>query len=152
VAMYFLNNFLDCDLVEDPSITTKKFFDSAQQYINQSTMPPELKAASLLHMLSSLTNNSTTINVQNFAETNLDMQYSDDFLEYMEEHGVSHTSFVKDVALISHKLSKSQFLFDSGICVIAPQDTIQSKLNYEAADGNQIKMQIIDSLKKVASN
>ena len=70
----------------------------------------------------------------------------------MEDNGIPNTSFVKDVALISHRLSKSQFVFDSGICVIAPQDTIQSQLNYEPAEGNQIKMQIVDTLKKVASH
>lgn len=151
VAMFFLKDFLNCDLIESPSVTTKKFFESSQDFVNNSNMPQEEKANAIMHILSTLTNNTGAINIQNFAENNLNPEYADEFMSFMTEHKLPKTSFVKDITLIEHKLKKSQFSFDSGICVIAPQDTINTTLNYKSTKTGKIKMEIIDSLKKVSS-
>ena len=151
VAMYFLSNFLDCQLVDDPSVTTKKFFESAQKFVNDSDMSAEKKAKTFTHILSALTNNTGAVNIQAFAENNLDIEYADNFINFMQDQDIPTTSFVKDVALIHNKLSKRQFVFDSGIYVIVPENITESQLSYEGADGRKIKMQIIDSLKKVGA-
>lgn len=151
VAMYFLTNFLDCKLVDEPSVTTKKFFESAQKFINESNMPAEKKAKTFTHILSALTNNAGTVNIQTFAENNIDIEYADGFIDFMKNHNVPITSFVKDTALIQNKLSKRQFVFDSGIYVIAPENIAESQLSYEGTDEGKIKMQIIDSLKRVGA-
>ncbi|MCD4713820.1 MAG: nucleoid-associated protein, partial [Clostridiales bacterium] len=149
VAMYFLGDFLQCKLIDDPSVVTKRFFDATQEFINNSEMPPEKKAMLLTHMLSALSNNTNAINVQTFAENSLDYQIADDFLEFMNRKSVPCTSFVKDIALISNKLSKQQFIFDSGILVVTPINISDQQLTYQEAEGGKLKMLITDSLKKV---
>lgn len=151
VAMYFLSDFLDCQLIDDPSVTTKKFFESAQKFVNDSDMTAEKKANIFTHILSALTNNLGALNMQDFAENNLDIEYADNFLDFMRDQDIPITSFVKDVALINSKLSKRQFIFESGIYVVVPEDTTESQFSYKGADDGKIKIQITDSLKRVGA-
>lgn len=151
VADYFLTNFLGCKLKNDPSLQTKKFFETTQEFINNSEMSAEEKNATVIHLVSNLTNNSGTINPQQFAENCLGVQYADNFLAVLNENGVGHNSFVKNTTLISNKLSQSEYIFLSGIKVSAPKEEIENHLSLSSLEGGRTKMEIIDSLMKVSS-
>lgn len=153
-ADFFLSDFLGCELISEPQMVTKSFFESTQEFINSSSLSPSDKASMINHLVSQLTNNYPTVNIRKFSEdsfpiSSVDSGLVDEYINEIEE-SCQCTTFVKDTALISGKLKKQQFSFVSGVSVIVPGDLKDSDIiKYGETEDRKMKMEIIDSVKEI---
>lgn len=72
VAYFFLERFLGCSLKELPELTTKRFFEATEHFINEDVVDPETKARYQVALAAELGGTRTTVSRQAFANTNLD--------------------------------------------------------------------------------
>lgn len=72
VARFFLSQFLGCRLKERPEITTKKFFDATESFINDEVVDPVKKARYQVALLAELSGTRTDVSLEGFANSNLD--------------------------------------------------------------------------------
>ncbi|MGI6551008.1 MAG: nucleoid-associated protein [Syntrophomonadales bacterium] len=149
VADFFLNKFLGCQLTEQSQVLTKRFFETTQKYINEKIDSPERKGELLNHLLSELTNQNIMTNPTEFARRVLPPNKQDDYIDYIQENGVTVNSFHKDCSIIENKLKKIQIDFASGISVFGLKEAINSKSSITEMDDGQTKMEIIDQLAQV---
>lgn len=150
VADFFLKNFLGCKLREEPSITTKKFFDNTEQFINELDLPAEIRAQIHIHLISELSNNNTSINILEFARRSLSADKVQNFMNKLTENKVSQT-FTKDNLLIHDKIKKVQYEFESGIKITGDQQVVTEKLILHNTDNGKTRIEFIDALTKVVS-
>ena len=150
VADFFLKDFLGCKLREEPSITTKKFFDTTEQYLNEVNLPAEIKAQIHTHLISELTNNTSTINVLEFARRSLSADKVQGYMNKLTDNKVTET-FTKNNQLIYDRIKKVQYEFESGIRILGDQQVVKEKVTMNNTDDGKTKIEFIDALTKVVS-
>lgn len=150
VADFFLKDFLGCKLREEPSITTKKFFDTTEQFLNEANLPAETKTQIHTHLISELTNNNQTINVLDFARRSLAADKVQSFMTKLTENKVTQT-FTKDNLLIHDRIKKVQYEFESGIKILGEQKVVKEKLTLHNTDDGKTRIEFIDELTRVVS-
>ena len=150
-ADFFMSEFLSCELISEPPMVTKLFFEETQKFVNSSNLSPNDKARIITHLVSHLTNNSASLNIQRFAEDSFPSNKADEYLTQIQNL-CGCSLFVKDTSLISKKLKKQLFSFDSGISVTVPSELDDEELiKYEETEDNKMKIQIVDSVKEIRS-
>ncbi len=149
VAFFFLSQFLGCRLKEVPEVTTKRFFDATERFINDDVEDPQEKALYQVALVAEIQNARPSISPEGFANSNIATDYRPRFLERVEEQGITARSFVKDPALVEPILRKIQWTFAGGISVMAPPDQIGEQLQVEARSDGRTRMEIVDQLRDV---
>ncbi len=150
VADFFLKDFLGCKLIEEPSITTKKFFDTTEQFINEAGLSADVKTQIHTHLISEHTNNNTGINILEFARRSLPADIVQSYMNKLIQNNVSQ-SFVKDNQLIKGRIKKVQYEFESGIKIIGEQQVVNEKLTLSNTDDGKTRIEFTDALTKVVS-
>lgn len=151
VADFFLKDFLGCKLSEEPQITTKKFFDTTMQYLNDSDISAEEKTEFHTHLISELTNNNTSINILEFARRSLPADKIQNYMDELTENKVNQTTFFKNNQLILSRIKNVQYEFESGIKIIGENKIIKDMLTISGVEDGKIKVELIDALSKVVS-
>lgn len=151
VADFFLKDFLGCKLREEPSITTKKFFDITIQFINEADIPAETKTQIYTHLISEHTNNNGTINPLEFARRSLPANKIQSYTDKLSESKVTQATFTKDNSLIYDRIKKVQYEFESGIKIIGEQEVVREKILIRDIEDGKMKIEFIDTLTKVVS-
>lgn len=151
VANFFLKDFLGCKLKEEPHITTKKFFEITVEYLNNVDLPAEAKTQIHTHLISELTNNNPAINPLDFARRSLPSDKIQNYMNKLAENELAQSTFIKDNLLISGKIKKVQYEFQSGIKILGEQDVVKEKLSICNTDDGRTKIEFIDQLTKVVS-
>lgn len=151
VAFFFLGRYLGCRLREVPEVTTKKFFDAMETFINEDVESPEEKARYQIALVAELQNTHQSISPEGFANANIAAARRPKLLERVVEAGISATSFVKNRSLVEPSLRRIQWNFESGIAVIASPDNIGQQLRVEDGPDGRTKMEITDRLREVKS-
>lgn len=121
LARFWLR-FLGCKLVEEPRISTQKWFDASVLYLNENVTDPLVKSALYGHLVSELNSNKTVISPKKFAADFVSISESDNYLEFLKSKHVSVTQFHKDTADIATKLKRLAFYTSKGVLISAPAD------------------------------
>ncbi len=151
VADFFLKDFLGCKLKEEPHITTKKFFETTIQFINGSDISSEQKTEVHTHLISELTNNSSTINPLDFAHRSLPADKIQSYMDKLVANKISPHTFSKDNKLIQDRIKKVQYEFESGIKILGEKDVVREKLTFHGTEDGKTRIEFIDALTKVVS-
>jgi hypothetical protein len=130
VANFFLHSFLGCKLRESPAVSTKRFWDAAERFLNEEVTDPQLQARYLLAMTAEMRSQSVNVNPASFAKHHLEVPDQDGFRLAMKQAGVG-ASFVKDNQRIEGKLDRVQYEFASGIRLSGPSEAMKDRVTIE---------------------
>lgn len=148
VASFFLNRFLGCKLLKDPEIATKYFYEATEDFINEKIEDPMLRAQYYGHVVSELQSQTPTVSTEQFAETYLPVEIRQEYVEHLEAKEVP-ANFPKNNELINKRLKKTMYEFNSGIRVIAPNESADERIKLTSLDNGETKLEIQDRLEEV---
>jgi hypothetical protein len=149
IASFFLSEFLGCRLRDDPTVSTKHFYEAGEDFINKSVADPLDRVTYHRHILSELTSNRTVINPNDFANTYLKPEDRQPFLTHLSDNKVPAGPFPKNNVLIAPRLKTTIMEFQSGIQVAGPQEVMKEKVSLEKTDEETVRATITDKLKKI---
>lgn len=148
VADFFLTSFLGCKLKEEPHVSTKKFFEAATQFINGETLTNAEKLDVRTHLISELTNNLPTVNIQTFAQMALPSGKTQVFMDTMTNNNIP-TFFSKNTELIADKIKKVKYELECGIKITGTEEAVKNNMNIESCEDGRTKFELVDRIKKV---
>ncbi|MGV3596800.1 MAG: nucleoid-associated protein [Bacteroidota bacterium] len=141
VKSQFIEQFLGCFPFDDPSISTKKFYELTKEFIF--LLPDKLSQAKYLQDLNSyVQKNITLLNPRDFAEDYLiTSKERDDYKNYLAKNEFSFQSFPKNNTLISTKIKKITMVFANGISLTGDKGTFDKKVIItKTEDGHEAKI------------
>jgi 37-kD nucleoid-associated bacterial protein len=148
MADFFLADFLGCRLRDDPAQVTSDYFVRGEKFINERIASPEKRALYHRAWVTDLASQAQTIVPRTFAETHLDEEDRNAFLQFLRDGDVSTTQFRKDTELIASRLQEREYLWASGIRVRGSQEALDAHSEVEV-DGELLQMIISDRLQSV---
>jgi hypothetical protein len=149
VAYFFLSRFLGCRLKELPEITTKRFLEATESFINEEVADPERKASYQVALLAELNATRDSVSPEAFANNNLATEHRQAFMTHLEEAGLTAPSFVKDTNLVKPHLRRIQFTFQTGISVLTSPDNIGEQVKVQPEEDGRTRIEITDFLKNM---
>ncbi|MGG6265431.1 nucleoid-associated protein [Leptolyngbya sp. AN03gr2] len=149
VATFFLKSFLGCRLQEAPKLTTKKFFEASEKFINSEVDDPAKKAKYEISLLALMNNQEDTIRPKHFVEQNLEVRDRQRLIKYLDESDVPTDTFPKDVELIQNSLKQVCMKFSSGMVVLAPPHVIEERVRLEEAEDGSTHVEFSDQLSEL---
>lgn len=150
VAHFFLEQFLGCQLTELPQITTKRFYDAVETFINEDVGEPEVKAQTQIALLATMNGTQGTVSVRLFAQEHLGVQYRQLFMERMTRAHLPQTGFDKDLHLIRNHLRRIQMAFQSGVAILASPDSIGHQVKITDLPDGRTKVEVTDHMRQVS--
>jgi hypothetical protein len=149
IAGFFLTDFLGCCLAEDERIATKRFFTVTQDFFNAQIEDPVERTQALTHLLSEVTNQTTRINVREFARRSVPTQQRQAFLNHLEQEGVGVREIRKNIELIDAQTKKMALEFENGVTVVGTREAFRQSVQVERARAGAARVEITGKLKRV---
>jgi hypothetical protein len=149
VKSQFMEQFLGCFPFDDPSISTKNFYELTRSFIGQ--LPDKLFQAKYLQDLNSyVQKNNTHLNPREFAEDYLNTaKERDDYKNFLAKHNFAFQSFPKSTFLISTKIKKITMVFANGISLIGDKGTFEEKVTITKTEDGEHEAKIKSRIKKI---
>lgn len=148
VANFFLQKFLGCQLADEPAIVTKRFWDTAERFINDEVADPLRRTGYLLALTAEMTSQKTDVSPRGFAVEHVEPTDRDPFNSFMSETGLE-TPFLKDTRKIAGRIERVQYEFASGIRLTGPADEVRERVTLEEGEGGQTRVEFEDQLRGV---
>lgn len=148
IADFFLKRFLGCKLLDDPMVSTKRFYDATEKFINDYVEDPLRRTKYYNHLVSELTSQKGSLSPKSFAEKYLVVADRQKYLDYLESQNVAPTSFPRETDLISARLEKRVLEFRSGIAIVTPHESSE-RVKLSKLENGEIKAEVQDFLKTV---
>lgn len=121
LAVFFLKKFLGCRHKDEPREVTRRFHDTAVEWINSRITDPDTRVNYLMAVLVELQSTAVTLDPAAFIRTHLKLPHREDFAAFLKERGLPvRATFDKDTELIGTKLSKLRVEFTNGVFLVAP--------------------------------
>lgn len=149
VASFFLNSFLGCKFMYDPSIQTKDFFRYSIQFIKEKIEDPITQNKYKLHLQSYISNQERVINPRTFATTNLEVAHRQAYEDYLTEKGVGVAEIIRDTSCIKTYIEKIALEFENGIQIIGNQQDFEEQVSIEHLEDGRTKAMVESRLKKI---
>lgn len=121
VAHFWLD-FLGCQVLEAPRVTTERWFDCTVKFINDYIPDSEQKNEVYNHLISELKSNKATVTPRSFVKDYIPQPLQDSYDNFLKENHVTLTRFTKDTADISTRLRRKSLTTSRGIQVTVPED------------------------------
>lgn len=148
VANFFLQKFLGCRLADEPAIVTKRFWDTAERFINEQVADPIRQTTYLLALTTEMTSQKNDVSPRGFVAEHVESGDRDRFNTFMSEAGLD-TPFIKDTRKITGRIERVQYEFASGIRLTGPVDEVRERVMLERGEGGQTRVEFEDHLKGV---
>jgi len=146
-ANFFLDDFLGCNLTDDPSMKTQDFFKVATKFIQKFVKDPVVQSKYRLHLLSSLSNEGKTIQPRKFAASSLQLEHRDQFESFLIKEGVGVNDIVRDTSLIDKDIKEMILEFENGVRIIGNQENFEENVKTEQLKTGETKAVVISKLK-----
>ncbi len=118
----FWMRFLGCGFVEEPRVTTQRFFESTLDFISNVVTEPTVKAEIYEHLQSQMKANVRTFAPQTFIQDYVPEEYQEPYREHLENAHVALAQFRKDVADIEKSLERKLYKTKKGGVISVPAD------------------------------
>jgi len=125
VADFFLSIYLGCQRRDAPDVTTRRFFDGVQTYINKVVEDPGKKAQYEIALLAAMSSRQPSINPSDFARDNLAAEDRQPMMDLLRDQGAPVRVFTKDIDLIRSQLGRARFDFQKEISLYVAPDLVQ---------------------------
>jgi hypothetical protein len=149
MAAFFLDNFLGCEVRDDPTQMTNSYYVSGEKYLNEKVTAPEKQARYHRAFIADLASQAATVTPRKFAEEHLDKEDREAFLSTLKAEGVPTTQFAKDTELITSRLQEEEYVFNGGIRVRGTQEALEEHSEISEGNDKTLEMLITDRLKSV---
>jgi hypothetical protein len=136
-------------LKETPELTTKRFWEITEQYINEQIEDPELKGKYLVGLTAEMGANQQAVNPEAFVNNTFKTQDRAPLLALQAGAGIPTTAFPKDTALILSQLKRLQSSFKSGISVLASPQHLGNELAVSETDDGRTRLEVTDDLTNI---
>ncbi|MFE1056969.1 nucleoid-associated protein [Streptomyces rochei] len=125
VARFFLEKFLGCRHKNDPRELTRRFHDTAMEWINSRLTDPDVRMDYVMAVMVELQSSATALDPTAFIKKHVRPPHRDGFAEFLEEHDVPVRVFDKDTELVGNRLQKMRVELSSGAFLVAPVEVVQ---------------------------
>ncbi|MBE2168773.1 MULTISPECIES: nucleoid-associated protein [unclassified Cobetia] len=146
-ARYFYSGFLGLRVPENSEQLTRNFYEYTKNFINDSDMSVEDKVdlQQALHTYLK-TDQKTTIQSSDFAESYMLEEYKDDYCHYLTGKNFPAQAILKDTSLIKRKLQHRKMSFSTSVRVIAPAESFDEMVQVLEVTDDYTKIQIHGTL------
>jgi len=148
IADFFLADFLGCELVQQSSVSTRRFFETLVGFVNSRVPEVTTRASYMRAAVAALNSNATTLNVKGFVRDHVNTKHQSELSKLLAEQNVPN-SFRKDVQEIKSKLSRMVIDFKNGASVIAPYEIDPATFKLDQGDDGRTKVTVHDKVKGV---
>ncbi|MFG0588271.1 nucleoid-associated protein [Acinetobacter sp. YQ_14] len=126
-AEYFYRKFAGCGYPETSARTTKLFFETTREFIQNLNIPTE-KKYELFNALNTYlkVDKSPTIDPNDFAESYLDIDIRDSYKAHLTNNSLPVTAFTKDIKFIETKLKLHKVTFGNNVKLEADPHTFET--------------------------
>jgi hypothetical protein len=129
VASFFLSSFLGCRLKTVPSVATKQFFLTTEQFIDEHVQEPERKADYTVALLAAMKAPSRDIRPRDFADQSFVAGDRTPYRQFMAEREVAVDQvFEKDNALIENRIKKVRIETSHGLLVLGSDNEVRDRV------------------------
>jgi 37-kD nucleoid-associated bacterial protein len=142
VADFFLKRFLGCKLTEEPEVSTKRFFDVAEDFINQYVDDPIRRARYHNHLVSALTSEKLSVSPRRFAEDYLRASDRQKFLGYLESGHAPTAQFMLETSLVKARLEKVEYRFRDGVSIVTPAESEAEKVKLTRLENGEVRAEV----------
>lgn len=149
VADFFLADFLGCELVQQPNVSTQRFFETLIQFVNARVPDVTKRAEYMRAAVSELASNSKTLSRKAFVRNHINKPHQKELEELLDAQKVPNT-FQKDNAAIKAKLSRMVIDFKNGASVVAPYEIDKETFKIDNLKDGRTKVTVQDKVKKVS--
>lgn len=149
VADFFLKRFLGCRLTEEPEVSTKRFFEIAEEFLNEHVDDPLRRVKYHNHLVSELTSETGAVAPKAFAQKFLVTADRQRFLDYLKDKSGPVGSFSLDTSLIKTRLEKEVYEFQSGVSIVAPIEPGRARLKLTKLESGEVQAEVRDFLTEV---
>lgn len=125
VARFFLEKFLGCRHKNDPRELTRRFHDTAMEWVNSRFTDPDVRVDYVMAVLVELQSSAATLDPATFIRTHLRSPHRDDFADFLTENDVPIRIFDKNNELVGNRLQKMRVELSSGAFLVAPLEAMQ---------------------------
>jgi hypothetical protein len=148
VTTWFIEKFLGCVPVEDPKMSTKKFYEYTTTYI-QVIEDPVKKAKYTQDLNSYLQKNSHNISAREFANDYMETSDKEKYGKYLKEKKFRMSEFPKDNDYIENKIKTITMIFANDIAIVGKKGTFSDNVKLENRQDGTTKAEIISKVKTV---
>lgn len=142
VATFFLENFLECELIDEPAEVTRRFVDAFDSWINTSIDSIEKKSKYLVDLIAELQSNDTTLSPKKFASKHVAEEDLDSFEKTLRAHRLTLSRFRKAPEVVAAKVKLIKYTFDNKVVVLTPPGQLGESVNIEPIDDSRVRMRI----------
>lgn len=121
-AEFFMSTFLGCRLADEAEIQTRQFMNSAMNWVNGSVEEEHLQARYATALLAYMQTPASTFQADEFAETHLEPEHRDSFVDSLPEE-VASSVITKDLALVPGRAGGIR-MYANGVIVSASASAI----------------------------
>ncbi|MFJ9830548.1 nucleoid-associated protein [Streptomyces sp. NPDC101169] len=145
-AQFFLR-YLGCRTRQDPSETTRQFYERATDWINSAVPHFETKTNYTVALHAELRSQSVDVSPREFARKHLGVDDRDSFLNHVCSEEVPRGGFTKDTERVEKMLSNLQFKFASGASAVIPRTAFDDGIaSVEQTDTGRSRLVIEDEV------
>ena len=146
LAAFFLSKFLGCQLVEQPSVATKRFFEASEQFFRDSIKDPKTQVRYQIALSAEMESPKKQIRPRSFADEHLLASHRAPYLEHLKIQEAT-AAVDKDVSLISTRIAGIQAGFASGASLFAPASAVEhGQVVIEGTEGERTRVVIEDRM------
>lgn len=147
VANYFIE-FLGCRFTRRPDIMTEDFFKQTQMFIGRMTKEnPEKAAEYEIALLSEMQSKTKRVVPEMFAQTHLDTEDRDPYLNQITMIGLPPKGFDKDIQLVKNSIRRLKVQTSRGATVLVPLEMYEDgALKVEDTNDNMSTILITDHI------
>ncbi|MGW7291726.1 nucleoid-associated protein [Streptomyces xiamenensis] len=152
VARFFLEKFLGCRHKDDPREITRRFHDTAMEWVNSRFADSDVRVDYVMAVMVELQSPAPTLDPKAFLRTHLQTEHCDDFAQFLSENDVPIRTFDKNTDLISGRLQKMRVDLSSGAFLVAPLEAVQDgTVMVEYLEDGRTTVTVTDTVIKTSS-
>ena len=135
-ATYFYSTFLGLDIPQNAAQQIKKFFEQTKAFIRATNLPEDEKVDLYNGLYSYLKlDRGNTIQTSRFAQTYMQGDLADDYLQHMRQLRFPAGAIAKDVSEISGVLRWRKLRFPRAITLSGPPDAVRELVSVDTVEG-----------------
>ncbi|MFI2764883.1 nucleoid-associated protein [Streptomyces echinatus] len=125
VARFFLEKFLGCRHQNDPRELTRRFHDTAMDWVNSRFASSDVRVDYVMAVMVELQSAAPTLDPDAFIQTHLKEAHRDDFAAFLAENDVPIRAFDKNTDLIGNRMEKVRVDLSNGAFLVAPLEAVK---------------------------
>lgn len=148
VTTWFIERFLGCIPLEDPRLTTKKFYTYTTTFIQ--TIEDPIKQAKYTQDFNSyLQKNSQRVSAREFADDYMETTDKNNYNKYLKDKNFRMSEFPKANDYIQNKIKTITMTFANDIAIVGKKGTFDKNVKLENQEDGNTKAEIISKVKSI---